>query len=308
MPSICIIERRQGSRGVKRQLGWIDLRRGLVSFGGLGDMRLGERPKTPRQRLRQAQLSPQLRVCFAFVFGPSRQARGKTRLALMRCAHTQQSRAKATRTRSPSPQPSPGVPAPAGRAAPLHRNAPLVPTLLAAGDNAGAGTHAPSVTRSARFDVRRGSPVPLGVAPQERIETRRIAVGGQVRRSASGSAGEKRSIRQRRATSTTRAASAGTRGAAARRPGLRRPRSPGRPPATRSRARRSFLGAFTRSTTSRRICSSIFLPRTAESRGSAGERRAAQRQHHPLAPAAVSAPWRHQPTPGEGAPVGGQCQ
>ena len=41
MPSICIIERRQASGGVKRQLGWIDLRRGLVSFGGLGDEESG---------------------------------------------------------------------------------------------------------------------------------------------------------------------------------------------------------------------------------------------------------------------------
>ena len=44
-----------------------------------GSWGLGERPKTPLQRLRQAQLSPQLRVCFAFVCGPSKQARGKTR-------------------------------------------------------------------------------------------------------------------------------------------------------------------------------------------------------------------------------------
>ena len=36
-----------------------------------GSWGLGERPKTPLQRLRQAQLSPQLCVCFAFVCGPS---------------------------------------------------------------------------------------------------------------------------------------------------------------------------------------------------------------------------------------------
>jgi hypothetical protein len=51
-----------------------------------GSWGLGERPKTPRQRLRQAQLSPQLGVCFAFVLGPSRQARGKTRFGgVWRC-------------------------------------------------------------------------------------------------------------------------------------------------------------------------------------------------------------------------------
>ena len=60
MPSICIIERRQASRAVKRDRFAARARQLRGSWG------LVERPKTPRQRPRQAQLSPQLRVCFAF--------------------------------------------------------------------------------------------------------------------------------------------------------------------------------------------------------------------------------------------------
>src|SRR6185369_5661912 len=107
--------------------------------------------------------------------------------------------------------------------------------------------------------VRRGPALPLGLTTQESMNPS-IAVGGQIGNERLDR-GDKPSIRQRRATSTTRGGPLPRREVRARDAqgcGHRAHRPPSGHELTR---KGSFLGAVTRSTASRRISfSSVFLP------------------------------------------------
>lgn len=149
------------------------------------------------------------------------------------------------------------VRAPAGVAR-VHGNAPLVPALLAAGV---ALEQEPMHLHDAvdPLHVRRGPALPLGLTTQESMNPS-IAVGGQIGNERLDR-GDKPSIRQRRATSTTRGGPLPRREVRARDAqgcGHRAHRpSPGHEVTRKG----SFLGAVTRSTASRRISfSSVFLP------------------------------------------------
>ena len=149
------------------------------------------------------------------------------------------------------------VRAPAGVAR-VHGNAPLVPALFATGvalEQEPVHLHDPVDP----LHVRRGPALPLGLATQEGMNPS-IAVGGQIGDEPLDR-GEKASIRQRRATSTTQGAPLPGREMRARDAQGCGDRAHRPSPGHEVTREGSFLGAVTRSTASRRISfSSVFLP------------------------------------------------